>query len=73
MAAQLSADEIPRCDQLWTTKQTATFLQIPVATLHQWRHANIGPPAFRVGRHLRYDPDSVRRWLVEECGPASES
>jgi len=20
-----------------------------------------------VGKHLRYDPDAVRRWLVEEC------
>jgi hypothetical protein len=26
-----------------------------------------GPPSFKVGRHLRYDPDAVRRWLVEEC------
>lgn len=66
-------DDLPRCERLWTTKELAAFLGVPVATLHQWRHAGTGPPAFRVGRHLRYDPDSVRRWLVDECGPDNDS
>jgi DNA-binding transcriptional MerR regulator len=45
----------------------AEFLGVPVTTLHRWRYEGIGPHAFRVGRHLRYDPDVVRRWLVEDC------
>ena len=44
-----------------------TFLGVPIATLHQWRYLGRGPAAFRVGKHLRYDPDAVRRWLVDEC------
>jgi hypothetical protein len=40
-----------------------------VKTLHKWRYVREGPPTFKVGRHLRYDPDAVRRWLVEQCGP----
>jgi hypothetical protein len=68
-----STDELPRCDRLWTTKEVSDFLGVPVATLHQWRHAGTGPAAFRVGRHLRWDPDVVRRWLVEECGPEREN
>jgi hypothetical protein len=45
----------------------AAYLGVPVTTLYQWRTGRIGPDAFRVGRHLRYDPDVVKRWLVEQC------
>jgi hypothetical protein len=27
----------------------------------------VGPRALRVGRHLRYEPTEVRRWLAEDC------
>ncbi|MBA2560713.1 MAG: helix-turn-helix domain-containing protein [Propionibacteriales bacterium] len=52
--------------ELWTITQVSQFLSVPVGTLYQWRHKGVGPPAYRVGRHLRYDPVAVRRWLVEE-------
>jgi hypothetical protein len=47
----------------------AAYLGVPVKTLHKWRYIREGPPTFKVGRHLRYDPDAVRRWLVEQCCP----
>ena len=47
--------------------RVSRFLGVPVSTLHQWRYLGRGPAAFRVGKHLRYDPDAVRRWLVDEC------
>ena len=58
---------LPTCARLWTAEETSQFLSIPVSTLHQWRYFAKGPDAFRVGRHLRYDPDVVRLWLVEQC------
>ena len=57
----------PDCDRLWTVQDVAEFLSVPVTTLHQWRYLGTGPAAFRVGKHMRYDPAVVRRWLVEEC------
>ncbi|WP_327259275.1 helix-turn-helix domain-containing protein [Streptomyces sp. NBC_01240] len=36
-----------------------------VETVYQWRRKRVGPRGFRVGRHLRYDPDDVRAWV--EC------
>jgi predicted DNA-binding transcriptional regulator AlpA len=57
----------PACDRLWTTQEVAEFLGVPVTTLHRWRYDGTGPDAFRVGRHLRYDPDVVRCWLRDEC------
>jgi helix-turn-helix protein len=53
--------------KLWTTTETAAFLDVPLATLRHWRYVGIGPAAFKVGRFLRYDPDEVWRWLREEC------
>jgi len=64
MSEELSG---PACDRLWSTLEVSTFLGVPVSTLHQWRYLGRGPSAFRVGKHLRYDPDAVRRWLVDDC------
>ncbi|MFD0329055.1 helix-turn-helix domain-containing protein [Streptacidiphilus monticola] len=51
----------------------AELLAVPVQTLYQWRRKRTGPPAFRVGRHLRYDPAQLRAWiarLTTEAGAA---
>ncbi|MEU9665549.1 helix-turn-helix domain-containing protein [Streptomyces bobili] len=46
-----------------TPADVAELLGIPVETLYQWRRKRTGPPAFRVGRHLRYDPVRLRQWV----------
>ena len=61
--------EVPTCDRLWNIQDVSAFLGVPVTTLHRWRYLGTGPEAFKVGRHLRYDPAAVRRWLVEDCHP----
>jgi excisionase family DNA binding protein len=48
---------------LMTARQLSEYLEIPLATLYAWRYRNEGPPAVRVGRHLRYRADDVERWL----------
>jgi hypothetical protein len=50
-------------DRLWTVPDVSAFLGVPVGTLYQWRYMRVGPPAYRVGRHIRYDPVAVRTWL----------
>jgi excisionase family DNA binding protein len=54
-------------ERLWTPADVAEYLGVPVATLYQWRSRRCGPRAHRVGRHLRYDPASVRAWLNEQA------
>ena len=60
-------EALPECERLWTADEVSVFLGVPVTTLHQWRYLGQGPAAFRVGRHLRYDPARVKRWLVDSC------
>ena len=56
-------------DRLWSVDDTSTWLGVPVGTLYQWRTRRLGPRAFRVGRHLRYDPADVRAWLERQTSP----
>ncbi|MET8949307.1 helix-turn-helix transcriptional regulator [Streptomyces sp. NPDC004129] len=47
-----------------TPEDLVELFELPsVETLYQWRRKRIGPRGFRVGRHLRYDPDDVRAWV----------
>lgn len=52
----------------WTVNDVADFLGVPVQTLYQWRSHRCGPPAYRVGKHLRYLPAEVMDWLREQTG-----
>ena len=52
---------------LWTIRDVSAFLAVPVGTLYQWRHRGDGPPALRLGKHLRFDPESVRRWALDQA------
>ncbi|MFE7789442.1 helix-turn-helix transcriptional regulator [Streptomyces sp. NPDC057460] len=53
-----------------TPVDLADLLGVPLETVYQWRRKQTGPRGFRVGRHLRYDPEDVRAWvatLLEEA------
>lgn len=54
-------------EPLWSVEDVSAFLGVPVATLYQWRYRRCGPRAYRVGRHLRYDPADVRAWLNKQA------
>jgi predicted DNA-binding transcriptional regulator AlpA len=48
-----------------TPEDVCELLALPsVETLYQWRRKRTGPPAFRVGKHLRYDPSDLHRWIA---------
>jgi predicted DNA-binding transcriptional regulator AlpA len=53
----------PETHQLATLAEVAVFLQVPPKTLHRWRSVGEGPPALKVGRHLRYRWRDVEAWL----------
>ena len=50
-------------ERLWTVQELSEFLRIPVDTIRGWRTKHYGPPARKIGKHLRYDPADVQRWL----------
>jgi predicted DNA-binding transcriptional regulator AlpA len=54
-------------ERLWTIQETSTFLGVPVSTLYHWNYRDEGPKPYKVGRHLRYDPRAVMRWLEDSA------
>jgi len=52
-------------DRYLTPQDIASLLSVPLETVYQWRKKRAGPPGFRVGKHLRYDPATVHRWITE--------
>jgi excisionase family DNA binding protein len=50
-------------DRLWSMKEVAEYLGVPVGTLYQWRTRSYGPPGRRVGKYVRYVPEQVRDWV----------
>ena len=48
-----------------TTREVAAYLAVPINTLYQWRLRGEGPPAARLGRHLRWKQSDVDRWVEQ--------
>jgi excisionase family DNA binding protein len=51
-------------DKLWSVQELADFLGVPVTTVYQWRSKRYGPVGLRIGKHVRYRPADVERWLT---------
>jgi len=41
------------------------FLDISERTIYAWRQRGEGPPAYRVGKYLRYRQSDIEAWLNE--------
>ncbi|GAA4684887.1 helix-turn-helix transcriptional regulator [Streptomyces youssoufiensis] len=54
-------------DRYLTPIDIAELFEVPLETVYQWRKKRTGPPGFRVGKHLRYDPAAVHRWVAERA------
>ena len=37
---------------------------LSVKTLRQWRFAGSGPPYYKLGRAVRYDPEEFKAWYA---------
>lgn len=44
----------------------AELLDVPERTIYSWRQRGEGPPAYRVGKHLRYRRRDVDAWLERQ-------
>jgi hypothetical protein len=57
-------------DRYLTPEDLVTMLSLPsVETVYAWRRKRIGPPGFRVGRYLRFNPAAVPAWEAGRTTP----
>lgn len=52
-------------ENLWDIDEVGRYLGISKNTIYGWRKANYGPPAMRIGKHLRWHPAMVITWVEE--------
>lgn len=52
-------------DRYLTPDDISEMFEVPLETVYQWRKKRTGPPGFRIGKHLRYDPEDVRAYVTE--------
>ncbi|MFJ9040421.1 helix-turn-helix transcriptional regulator [Streptomyces sp. NPDC102406] len=52
-------------DRYLTPDDIAEIFEVPKETVYQWRKKRTGPPGFRIGKHVRYDPADVQSYVAE--------
>lgn len=57
--------------RLLTVVEVAEILAVPVSTVHHWALRGEGPPSFKVGKHRRFDAETVLAWLDGVRGGAA--
>jgi predicted DNA-binding transcriptional regulator AlpA len=53
-------------DPWLTPVELAAMFAIPVETIYAWKYRKVGPPAHKIGRHLRYRLTEVNAWAVAQ-------
>ncbi|MGX4738153.1 helix-turn-helix domain-containing protein [Kitasatospora griseola] len=70
----LNPPQSPALPQRYLTPEDlAALFGVPLETVYQWRRKGTGPGplGFRVGRHLRFDPNAVAQWVADQTGEAA--
>lgn len=62
-ASKISQDKMER---LWTIQDLSEFTGIPVTTLKMYVALN-RLPSLKIGRHRRFEPEEIRRWLKKKA------
>ncbi|GAB2799465.1 helix-turn-helix domain-containing protein [Streptomyces daliensis] len=55
-------------DRYLTPDDIAEIFDVPLETVYQWRKKRTGPPGFRIGKHVRYDPADVQTYVTQQKG-----
>ncbi|WP_301130059.1 helix-turn-helix domain-containing protein [Streptomyces cacaoi] len=53
-------------NQYLTPEEVARIFKVPLETVYRWRKQRTGPPGFRAGKHLRFDPAAVHAWVAQQ-------
>ena len=50
-------------EEMLTLDELCAWLKIPKTTIYKQRWEGTGPPAYRLGKHLRFDRAEILEWL----------
>lgn len=50
-------------EEMLTLDELCAWLKIPKTTIYKQRWEGTGPPAYKLGKHLRFDRAEILAWL----------
>lgn len=62
-ASKISTEKM---EKLWLIEDVAEFTTIPISTLKTYIALN-KIPSIKIGRHRRFEPEEIRRWLKKKA------
>jgi len=54
-------------EPLLNIEELAEYLDVPVATIYDWRVDGKGPCAIRIGRRVKFTISDVNAWIARQC------
>lgn len=58
---------MPTIERLWTVEDVSKYLGVSAQTIYGWRcEGSYGPPGRKIGKHLRFVPQDVREWVLDQ-------
>jgi len=64
-----SQTDSARSGRYCTEQKAASYLDVKVSTLRDWRFRGSGPPFSKLGRLVRYDFAALDQWMRERTNP----
>ena len=60
--------------ELYSVKEACSYLKVSIHTLNKWRSEKKGPPYIKMGRYVKYNRESLDRFLKNhEIDPTSQA
>lgn len=56
-------------EQLLSPADLARIAGVPLSTVYRWNYLGTGPRVIHIGKHCRYRPADVDRWLEAQSDP----
>lgn len=58
--------------RLLSPEDLADYLGVPIKSVYGWNYKGTGPKFRKVGRHVRYRPEDIEKWLdAQQAGGAA--
>ncbi|PZP38027.1 MAG: DNA-binding protein [Kocuria rhizophila] len=58
-------------EPLLNVGELAAYMGVPVSTVYHWRTRDLGPRAYRFGKHLKFAVSDVRIWVEQQRDTSS--
>ncbi len=58
--------QMKQLDELLSPQDLASYLDVPLSTLYDWRWRGEGPKGFRAGKHIRYRRSDIEEWIQKQ-------